>query len=68
MKRKRILGIVIFILSVLLWGVVWMLVYSCNIHQEIKGYVFIFGSIITYCGLNYSYNLIFKDFYNGTRN
>lgn len=61
MKRKKILGIIIFVLSILLWGAVFAFMYSCHTHQEIKGYVFIFGSIITYCGLNYSHDLIFKN-------
>lgn len=61
MKRKRTLGMIIFALSVILWGAVFTFVYACPTHQEIKGYVFIFGSIITYCGLNYSHDLIFKN-------
>ena len=52
---------IIFVLSILLWGAVFTFVYACPTHQEIKGYVFILGSIITYCGLNYSHDLIFKN-------
>ena len=61
MKRKRLLGMIIFALSVLLWGAMFTFVYACPTHQEIKGYVFIFVSIITYGGLNYSHDLIFKN-------